>query len=278
MHVPHAHTVLRVHVLSARARAGELSRAPRPLQRALPITPSALHATMHTCSAQVQKILDQNGQIKHELVRQLIAEFMGVLLFQIFGGAAPPKDTTAPAANGFALVAIIYAFANISGAHLNPAVSFALMCTGHMKWWKGLLYIIVQVRPGAGAALVVRGACAQLGGKAPRSCRRVAIARQRWEGVCGAAGGGLSCTRPTERRTLSTLQGITPGSTHACWCRSPLLSARRSWAPSLAPSSTRASSPACTCCRRTSRAASRPAASAPRPASTTPPSLAGSCA
>jgi hypothetical protein len=71
---------------------------------------------------------------------------MGVLLFQIFGGAAPPKDTTAPAANGFALVAIIYAFANISGGHLNPAVTFALMCTGHMKWWKGLLYVIVQAR------------------------------------------------------------------------------------------------------------------------------------
>lgn len=106
----------------------------------------------HTCthnSGVVQKVLDQTGQIRHELARQLIAEFMGVLLFQIFGGAAPPKDTTAPAANGFALVAIIYAFANISGAHLNPAVTFALMCTGHMKWWKGLLYVIVQVRAAA---------------------------------------------------------------------------------------------------------------------------------
>lgn len=39
----------------------------------------------------------------------------------------------------------VYAFANVSGAHLNPAVSFALMCTGHMKWWKGLLYMIMQV-------------------------------------------------------------------------------------------------------------------------------------
>lgn len=93
----------------------------------------------------LQKILEPTGQIKFELPRQLVAEFMGVLLFQIFGGAAPPKDTTAPAANGFALVAIVYTFANISGAHLNPAVTFALMCTGHMKWWKGLLYIIVQV-------------------------------------------------------------------------------------------------------------------------------------
>uniref|UniRef100_A0A383W8G4 Aquaporin n=1 Tax=Tetradesmus obliquus TaxID=3088 RepID=A0A383W8G4_TETOB len=93
----------------------------------------------------VNRVLTHTGQIKSELFRCLIAEFLGTLLFQIFGGAAPPKDTTAPAANGFALVAIIYAFANVSGAHLNPAVSFALMCTGHMQWWKGLLYMIMQV-------------------------------------------------------------------------------------------------------------------------------------
>jgi hypothetical protein len=71
---------------------------------------------------------------------------MGTLLFQIFGGAAPPKDTTAPAANGFALVAVIAAFAGISGAHLNPAVTFALTCTGHMVVWKGLCYAVAQVR------------------------------------------------------------------------------------------------------------------------------------
>ncbi len=102
---------------------------------------------------------------------------------QMFGGSAPARDTTAPAANGFALCALsespraaaavpschascardhsgtsapadgsadgscdrncrrpcrrrlaVYAFANVSGGHLNPAVSFALMCTGHMKW------------------------------------------------------------------------------------------------------------------------------------------------
>lgn len=121
-------------------------------------------------------MLDQTGQIKHELVRQLIAEFMGVLLFQIFGGAAPPKDTTAPAANGFALVAIVYAFANISGAHLNPAVTFALMCTGHMKWWKGLLYMAVQVRVLAWAAHAhatawqAAAACACMGSAGREPC------------------------------------------------------------------------------------------------------------
>jgi glycerol uptake facilitator-like aquaporin len=80
----------------------------------------------------------------------LIAEWCGVLLFQLFGGASPPKDTTAPAANGFALVAIIYAFCNISGAHLNPAVTFALTCTGHMPVWRGLCYMAAQVRGGGG--------------------------------------------------------------------------------------------------------------------------------
>jgi aquaporin TIP len=54
----------------------------------------------------VNRVLTHTGQLKSDLARCLVAEFMGTLLFQIFGGAAPPKDTTAPAANGFALVCI----------------------------------------------------------------------------------------------------------------------------------------------------------------------------
>ncbi len=42
-------------------------------------------------------------------------------------------------------VLAVYAFANVSGGHLNPAVSFALMCTGHMKWWKSIMYMCAQV-------------------------------------------------------------------------------------------------------------------------------------
>ncbi|GLI61302.1 hypothetical protein VaNZ11_003656 [Volvox africanus] len=98
--------------------------------------------------------LDITGQVKNEFARCLMAEFFGTLLFQMFGGSAPAKDTTAPAANGFALVAVIYAFANISGAHINPAVTFALICTGHMKWWKGLLYMIAQILGAIFGALI----------------------------------------------------------------------------------------------------------------------------
>mmetsp|Transcript_20188 Transcript_20188/g.44007 ORF Transcript_20188/g.44007 Transcript_20188/m.44007 type:complete len:302 (-) Transcript_20188:579-1484(-) len=94
------------------------------------------------------------GQIKNETIRQVLAEFFGTMLFQMFGGSAPAKDTSAPAANGFALVALIYAFANISGGHLNPAVSFALMCTGHMVWWKSLMYMCAQILGAIFGALI----------------------------------------------------------------------------------------------------------------------------
>jgi len=54
----------------------------------------------------IHKVLSSTGQIKHNLGRQLLAEFMGVLLFEIFGGAAPSDGGKAAPANGFALVAI----------------------------------------------------------------------------------------------------------------------------------------------------------------------------
>lgn len=51
----------------------------------------------------------------------------------------------------------VYTFANISGAHLNPAVSFSLMCTGHMKWWKALLYMIMQILGSIFGSLIYTG-------------------------------------------------------------------------------------------------------------------------
>ncbi|MEW5315282.1 MAG: hypothetical protein WDW38_006723 [Sanguina aurantia] len=98
----------------------------------------------------LENYLDKAGVIIHTS-----AKLHGrPLLFQMFGGSAPAKDTTAPAANGFALVAVVYTFANVSGAHINPAVTFALICTGHMIWWKGLLYIIAQILGAIFGALI----------------------------------------------------------------------------------------------------------------------------
>jgi hypothetical protein len=63
-------------------------------------------STHDVCRQKLRPYLDTSGQIKNEFARCLMAEFFGTLLFQMFGGSAPAKDTTAPAANGFALVAV----------------------------------------------------------------------------------------------------------------------------------------------------------------------------
>ena len=39
----------------------------------------------------------------------------------------------------------VYITANISGGHLNPAVTIATMVTGHIPFLKGLAYIFVQI-------------------------------------------------------------------------------------------------------------------------------------
>ena len=47
----------------------------------------------------------------------------------------------------------MYCTANVSGGHLNPAVTFATCLTGHTSWGKGLLYAIAQVLGGVFGAL-----------------------------------------------------------------------------------------------------------------------------
>jgi hypothetical protein len=58
------------------------------------------------CRDKLRPYINNDGQIKHTFSRQLVAEFLGTMLFQIFGGAAPPNGALAAPANGFALVAI----------------------------------------------------------------------------------------------------------------------------------------------------------------------------
>lgn len=45
----------------------------------------------------------------------------------------------------YMLFSAVYITANISGGHLNPAVTIATMVTGHIPMLKGLAYIFVQI-------------------------------------------------------------------------------------------------------------------------------------
>lgn len=134
------------------------------------------------------------------LVRRLTAEFVGTLLFVAVGagaatifaigpllrleglsellGGAPPQqqdifgallgNTAAdvlPVAFAFAaiLAALVYALGGVSGAHFNPAVTFALAVARRFRWRDVPLYWIVQVAGGIAGAFVIAGIYGQNG-------------------------------------------------------------------------------------------------------------------
>lgn len=53
----------------------------------------------------------------------------------------------------FCSIALIYSFADVSGAHFNPAVTFATMVTGKVSFRKGLLFITAQLIAATAATL-----------------------------------------------------------------------------------------------------------------------------
>ena len=81
-------------------------------------------------------------------VKKLIAECFGTMMLTLIacGVAATPHDTlTIALAFGLVLMAMIYTIGDISGCHINPAVSFGMWAAGKMKissMWK---YIVAQV-------------------------------------------------------------------------------------------------------------------------------------
>ena len=96
----------------------------------------------------------ESGDIEQShkrLYAALAAEFLGMMLFALYGGEA--RDSAAAYGNGLALAVLVYATANVSGGHLNPAVTLATIISGHMRWRRGLLYMAAQFLGG------VVGAC-----------------------------------------------------------------------------------------------------------------------
>ncbi|KAK9830482.1 hypothetical protein WJX72_011971 [[Myrmecia] bisecta] len=75
--------------------------------------------------------------------------------FKIYGGNA--DDSVAAYGNGITLAIVVYATANVSGGHINPAVTLATCLTGHTSWGKGFWYAIAQFLGGIFGALINAG-------------------------------------------------------------------------------------------------------------------------
>ena len=85
----------------------------------------------------------------------LLVEFVGVMFFQILG--ATTTKSMAPWVNGLALAVWIYTAANISGGHLNPAVTVSILSCGFYPAVHSVLYAMLQVVGATVGSLVTAG-------------------------------------------------------------------------------------------------------------------------
>ena len=93
------------------------------------------------------------------LARQLTVEFIGTFILVLTVGLAASSQGAgdlAPLAIGSALMVMVFAGGHISGAHYNPAVSFAALLTGKLRRRQTASYVLTQLAAGALAALLVR--------------------------------------------------------------------------------------------------------------------------
>jgi aquaporin Z len=97
--------------------------------------------------------------------RRLLAEFFGtfaltfaaagaVMIASLSGEVSPAAEAVAP---GLTVLAMIYAIGEVSGAHLNPAVSLAFAIRGAFQWSRLPGYVLAQLAGATAAALALRG-------------------------------------------------------------------------------------------------------------------------
>lgn len=114
-------------------------------------------------------------------MKKYIAEFIGTLVLVIFGcGSAVTANTllgeqgmTTPLAFstlliafafGLVIVAMAYSIGNVSGCHINPAVSFGMLVSGKMEVKEFICYIVAQFLGGIAGAGILLGLVGGKGG------------------------------------------------------------------------------------------------------------------
>ena len=92
-------------------------------------------------------------------MKKLVCEFVGTLLLVLLAcGVAVATNVSyvgTALAFGLVIVAMAYSIGNVSGCHINPAVSVGMALAGRMTWKECLKYVIAQVLGAiAGAAIL----------------------------------------------------------------------------------------------------------------------------
>ncbi len=99
------------------------------------------------------------------VARSLVAEFIGTFALVFAGAGAIMVDAKTHALGhvgvaisfGLVIMAMIYAVGHVSGAHFNPAVSFAFALTRHFPAARVGAYWVAQLAGAIAAAAILRG-------------------------------------------------------------------------------------------------------------------------
>jgi MIP family channel proteins len=99
------------------------------------------------------------------LARLLAAEFIGTFALVFAGCGAIMVDAKTGQLGhigvaisfGLVIMVMIYAVGHISGAHFNPAVTFAFALTRHFPWPRVFAYWTIQIVAALAAAAILRG-------------------------------------------------------------------------------------------------------------------------
>jgi aquaporin NIP len=103
--------------------------------------------------------------IDRALARALAAELIGTFALVFAGAGAIMVDAKTHALGhvgvaisfGLVIMVMIYAVGHISGAHFNPAVTFAFALTRHFRWLSAIGYWVAQATGALLAAAILRG-------------------------------------------------------------------------------------------------------------------------
>ena len=92
-------------------------------------------------------------------MRKYICEFVGTMMLVLLAcGVAVATDVHyigTALAFGLVVIAMAYSIGNVSGCHINPAVSLGMALTGRMTWKEFAKYVVAQILGAiAGAALL----------------------------------------------------------------------------------------------------------------------------
>ena len=92
-------------------------------------------------------------------MKKLVCEFVGTMMLVLLAcGVAVATDVHylgTALAFGLVIVAMAYSIGNVSGCHINPAVSLGMAMTGRMTWREFFEYVVAQILGAiAGAAIL----------------------------------------------------------------------------------------------------------------------------